>query len=466
MARIMSSSSVTPINNKGDKNLQVEADDLHKNPAQVEEARIAVDKPKLSGKIIGIVFYLQLLVIFVLAVILIIRGFLSKHARRRFHPSEWYPPMLMSVGLAGITGLVWQTVTYCHSSRAVKLAFWFSPLLTCAMGVLLISTGSAVGLAFGILSILVAVIQSLYACWANPRFNHAVSVLSVCTAVPPQKTISMTVVSVIVTVIYSSALVGGIGGATATGTHIDKVFIAVIILSMTWTLQVIKNILQVAVSRVRYLNFACGDETMDVWTSIRVAVGPMVGTVCFGSVLVPTVTLVCGSARAIGLIAGDSDEFLFSCTDCYSGIASRLVTCGNRWGFVHVGVYCKGIIQSSSDTWEMFRRAGMEELIDCDLTSSFCFFCGIAGGALSALAGGCWTLVVHKQYATEISIYAFLIGYLVSRVAMAWPQACASAYHVAFAENPQSARFDATIPFRLQELHKNQHSNISGGNIE
>ncbi|KNA12725.1 hypothetical protein SOVF_123280 [Spinacia oleracea] len=431
-----------------------------------ESSRIAVDKPRMSGKLVGIVFYLQVVVICVLAVILIIRGFISSH---QFHPSKWYPPMLISVALGGISGLAWQIVTYYNPSKALKLAFWFSPLLTCAMGVVLISIGSSTGLAFGVLSILVSVIQSLYACWAKPRFNHAVSVLSVCTAVPPQKTIILTFLSVILTVVYSSVLVCGIGGATATGTHIDNVFIAVILLSMTWTLQVIKNFLQVAVSRIRYLNFVVGgddDQRMDdndTWTSVRGAVCTMVGPVCLGSVLVPTVSLVRGSARAISLIAGDSDEFLFSCADCYSGIASRLVTCANRWGFVHVGVYCKGIIQSSDDTWEMFRRGGMEELIDSDLTSSFCFFCGVAGGAVSALAGGCWTLVVHKEYATQIMFYGFVIGYLVNRVAVAWPQACVSAYHVAFAENPQSARFDATIPVRLQELHRNQHSDIEDG---
>lgn len=425
---------------------------------QVEEPRIPMNKPKLTGKFMGIVFYLQLLMVSVLAVILIIRGFLSSHARRHFRPLDWYPPVLMSVGLSGITGLVWQTLSQYHPSGAIKLAFWFSPLLTCGMGVLLISIGSGIGLAFGVLSILVAVIQSLYACWANPRFDHAVSVLSVCTAVPPLKMIILNTLSVVITVVYSSVLLAGIGGATATGTHYDKIFIAVILLSMIWTLQVIKNFLQVAVSRVRYMNFACGDLSTDACTSLKEVVGPTMGTVCFGSVLVPMVTFVRGSARAVSLIAGDSDEFLFSCADCYSGIASRLVTCGNRWGFVHVGVYGKGIIQSSADTWEMFRRAEMEELIDCDLTSSFCFFCGVAGGSLSALAGGCWTIVVHKEYATQILVYGFLVGYCLSRVAMAWLQSCVSAYHVAFAENPQSARFDATIPVRLQELHKNRAS--------
>lgn len=38
------------------------------------------------------------------------------------------------------------------------------------------------------------------------------------------------------------------------------------------------------------------------------------------------------------------------------------------------------------------------------------------------------------------------------RVALAWQQACVSAYYVAYAENPQSLQFDATIPVRIQEL--------------
>ena len=422
---------------------------------QEEDPRIHIQKSNITGKLLGIVFYFQLLVISVLAIILCVRGFISFDASHRSR-KNWYPPMLTSVGLAGISGIAWQIVTLCSPSRAIKLAFWFCPMLTCAMGVFLISVGYAAGLAFGVLSILVAVIQSLYACWANPRFDHAVSVLCVCTAKPPPRTILLVFLSVIVAVVYIAVLMVGIGGAIEIGSNVDKVLIVVIVLSMIWTLQVMKNFVQVAVSRVRYLSFACGDETKDTWTSLKEVVGPMVGTVCFGSILVPVFTLVRGSSRALGLIAGDSDEFLFSCADCYSGIATRLITYGNRWGFVHVGIYGKGIVQSSCDTWEMFRRAGMEELIDFDLTSSFCFFCGVAGGVLSALVGGCWTLVVQREYTIEISVYGFLIGYFVSRVAMASHQACVSAYYVAFAENPQSTRFDATIPVRLQELQRNQ----------
>jgi len=40
------------------------------------------------------------------------------------------------------------------------------------------------------------------------------------------------------------------------------------------------------------------------------------------------------------------------------------------------------------------------------------------------------------------------------RLAMSWPQACVSAYYVAYAENPQSTQFDSTIPVRLEQLYR------------
>jgi len=108
---------------------------------------------------------------------------------------------------------------------------------------------------------------------------------------------------------------------------------------------------------------------------------------------------------------GDADEFMFSCTDCCFVVGSRLVRYGNRWGFVQVGVYNKGFVEASMDTWALFGRVGLEPLIDSDLTSSFCFLCAVAGGSAAALTGGAWAFVVHRDYATEVSIYAFLIGY-------------------------------------------------------
>lgn len=299
-------------------------------------------------------------------------------------------------------------------SRTMRAAFWLSPLLTCAAGVLFISIGSAGSLAVAVPALISAVIQSLYSCWASPRFNYAAQVLSVSIKSPPAKTSTLCLLSILASILYLCFLVTGIGGATASGSGLDILFILIILLSLTWTMHIVKNTIQVTVSRVKYMQFASGMDT-DTKIAFKEIVGSTIGSICFGSAIVPILGVIRGSARAISLIAGETDEFLFSCANCYSGVGSRLVRYGNRWGFVHVGVYGKSFVQASADTWEMFKRVGLEPVIDSDLTSSFCFLSGMAVGSACTIVGGSWALVVHKSYATEVSIYAFLIGYFMVR---------------------------------------------------
>ncbi|XVE62486.1 hypothetical protein DITRI_Ditri06bG0121800 [Diplodiscus trichospermus] len=425
---------------------------------QVQEPSIKIEATvagKFLRKLFQILFYIQLFLVSILVIILTIRGLIYAGNTNRFHPKEWYPPLLVSTASAGIVSFIWQWISFHNPSKAIKAAFWVFPLLTCAAGILHVLIGSPVSLAAGTISVVCGIIQSLYACWATPRFDYATKIFTVSTSFPPRKTATFVAASIIICVFYSSFLVTGIGGATATGTGLDILFIIIILLTFTWSMQVIKNMLYATISRVRYMNFACGLD-MNTQIAFHDAVKYLVGSVCIGSALVPVLGTIRGSARAINLVAGGTDEFLFSCANCYSGVASTLITYGNRWGFVHVGVYNKGFVQASADTWEMFNRAGLISLIDSDLTGVFCFFSGVAVGSICTLIGGTWALIVHKSYATEVSIYAFLIGYFMCRTALAWEQACVSAYYVAYAENPESLRFDATIPVRLQELHRDQ----------
>ncbi|XVF56796.1 hypothetical protein PTKIN_Ptkin06aG0149000 [Pterospermum kingtungense] len=365
-------------------------------------------------KLFQIVFFIQLFLVSILVIVLTIRGLIYAGNTNRFHPKKWYPPLLVSTASAGIVSFIWQWICFHYPSRAIRSAFWVSPLLTCAAGIVHVLIGSPVSLAAGTIAVVSGLIQSLYACWVNLRFDYATKILTVSTSFPPEKTATFVTVSIIICVVYSSFLVIGIGGATATGTAFDVLFIVLILLTFTWSMQVIKNMLYVTISRVRYMNFACGLD-MNTQIAFRDTVKYLVGSVCIGSALVPVNGTIRGSARAINLVAGDTDEFMFSCANCYSGIASTLITYGNRWGFVHVGVYNKGFVQASTDTWELLKRAELISLIDSDLTGVFCFLSGVAVGSICTIVGGTWTLTVHKSYATEVSIYAFLIGYFTVR---------------------------------------------------
>ena len=361
-------------------------------------------------RLFGFLFFSHLILIAVLVIFLAVQGLRSGIRHHQFHPTKWYYPLLASTGCAAILSLIWQWITSCSPSRVFKAAFWLGPLSTCAVAVLLLTIGSSADLAAGAAALLCSCILSLYSCWVSPRFEYAIRVLTVSSASPPAKATSLVTLSVFISTLYSCLLVIGIGGARARKTNLEALFISIILLSLAWTMQVIRNTLIATITRVKYMYLVSGIE---VKTSMAFCdtLKHLIGSICIGSFLVPILGVMWGSARAMKLVAGGSDEFLFSCVDCYAGCASTLVMYGNRWGFVHVGVYNKGFMQASMDVWDSFRRIRLEALIDSDLTGSFCFLSGVVVGGICSLVSGIWALEVHKSYATELSLYAFFIGY-------------------------------------------------------
>ncbi|KAL2480874.1 Plasma-membrane choline transporter family protein [Abeliophyllum distichum] len=390
------------------------------------------------------IFYSHILLITILVIILTIRGALSAVHTQDFHPKDWYIPVLASTAFAGIVGFAWQAFTRFSPSKTIRIAFWLSPLLTCAVGILLICIGTPVSSVASAIAFVSAIIQSIYACCVNPRLENATNIVTVSIVDKPPKVTDI-LLSIIIGTLCSAFLVTGIGGATATGTRIDSLFIFLIIASLTWTMQIIENTIQVAVSHVKFMQFA---HTHDVafMAAFKSAVEKSMGGICFASIFVPVVGVITGLARTVSMVSGDVNEFMFSSANYCSGITSWLVAYGNRWGFVHEGVFNRGIARSSNDTRQLFRRREIQNTINSDLTSSFCFLTGVAAGAMSALIGGIWAFVIHRSYATGVTMYTFFTGYLLSRVAMAWIQASVSAYYVAYSEYPQNQRLDPSHP--------------------
>ncbi|VVB14985.1 unnamed protein product [Arabis nemorensis] len=374
------------------------------------------------------IFYSQLILISILVIFLTLRGLVFTKSPR-FHPKKWYIPLLASVAVSGVVSLAWQCFFVCNIARTVNATLWFTPILTVTLGVFLLAYGPS--------------FQGSV-CFLKREFT--VKIMLISTGVTPERTRAIAVVSVILSVFYSAFLVAGIGGATATRSRLDILFISIIVISLAWTMQVLKNVQQVAISKATYVYFA-RDEFMNACNALSVTVRNQLGTVCIGSTLVPVFVLVRGTIRGI-----HPREMYATDRDC-SWIANHMILYGNRWGFVHVGVYNKSFVQGSGDTWRTFRRmAGLEELIDTDLTSSICFLSAFAVGAISALTAGIWEFLIHKDYIFSLTLYAFIIGYFVGRVSSAWLQGCVMGYYVAYSEDPQSGNFDNTIPQRIARL--------------
>ncbi|KAI5008503.1 hypothetical protein ZWY2020_009551 [Hordeum vulgare] len=228
--------------------------------------------------------------------------------------------------------------------------------------------------------------------------------------------------------------------------------ILALVVSLAWTAEVMRNVANLTASRVIALYYLRGMQS-SVQFSFQRALTYNLGSACLGSLFVPTIEALRILARGLNLLEGE-DEFMFSCAHCCLNVMNAVFEFGNSWAFVHIAAYGRGFVQASRSTWNQFEgQPGMPALADADITSSVCFLTGVTSGALCVALAGSWTFMTHKQYTATVSLMAFYVGYLMTRIGMALPQACVGCYYVCYAENPRSRLFeDSPIRDRLEKM--------------
>ncbi|KAF0923736.1 hypothetical protein E2562_006704 [Oryza meyeriana var. granulata] len=411
-----------------------------------------------TSSVTKVVFILHLLAFIALTFFLGVQA--SSRQNPTYKPFANFVPLASSVIVSIIAGCFWVILAVINPPKAIKTSLWAAPVLALACDVVILLVGNGAALGIGVFIVVVAIAVALYSCWATgPRLQHATAVLSTSLSaahLPP--TASCLVVFVILAAFgYMSFWTVAISCIAASEGHFmnfKMACVAALLVSMAWTMQVLRYFVYVAVAKLAHARFVYGIRmpggTVEAFCGT--IMGPPFGDICMGAVAVPLIAAVRSFARAINAVTDGNDEF---CQGCCLAISDKLMERVNRWGFVHVGVHGKAFCVASRDVWSLFVLRGISKLVDSDLTGSFCFLSAVTGGALASLVAGSWALAMdkeHKELALPVAIYSFLIGYYMCRMIIAWPQACVATYHVAYAENPQNPHLGTLIPDHLREL--------------
>ncbi|KQK13932.1 protein PNS1 [Brachypodium distachyon] len=414
-----------------------------------------------TASVSKILFILHLLAFIALTVFLGVQA--SSHQNPTYKPFANFIPLASSVILSIIAACFWTILAITNPPKAIKTSLWTAPVFALACDVVILLVGDGAALGIGVLIVVIAIAAALYSCWATgPRLQHAAAVLS--TSVNGAH-LPFTAPFLIIFVILAAfgymafwtVAISCIAAAEGHFMNFKIVYVAALLVSMSWTMQVLRYFVYVAVARLAHARLVYGVRMPGgvVEAFCGTVSGPALGDICMGAVVVPVIAAVRSLARAINTLTGGNDEFLFSCRGCCLAASEKMIGRVNRWGFVHVGVRGKAFCVASRDVWSLFVLRGMAKLVDSDLTGSFCFLSAVTGGALASLVAGSWVMAMdrdHKEQALPLAIYAFLIGYYMCRMMIAWPQACVAAYHVAYAENPQNPHLGTLIPDHLREL--------------
>ncbi|XP_039114684.1 CTL-like protein DDB_G0274487 [Dioscorea cayenensis subsp. rotundata] len=376
----------------------------------------------------------------------------SWRARRaRMVLKFWLPPIEGSAILAIFLAFAWQKAVRTWPFFMVGFILWSCFATTMAAGILLLCFSLPATDGCGIALILFSIGTGLYACWSMRRtpFTARVFAKSL-TPVAKFQALNgpaylMLGVGFLWISIWCFAIIG------ALNFYYPPLTIIALVLSLAWTAEVMRNVANLTVSRVIALYYLRGMQC-NVQFSFQRALSLNLGSACLGSLFVPTIEFLRIVARALNLLEGE-DEFMFSCAHCCLRVMESIFRYGNSWAFVHIAAYGRGFVAASQSTWGMFEVQKMEELVDSDITSAVCFLTGVASGSLCVIFAASWTFSAHKHYTATVSLLAFYVGYLMTRIGMALPQACVACFYVCFAENPTNRLFDSTIPDRLNQIH-------------
>ncbi|XP_039783185.1 uncharacterized protein LOC120650216 isoform X2 [Panicum virgatum] len=402
-----------------------------------------------TGSVTKVLFILHLLAFIALTVFLGVQA--SSHQNPAYKPFSNFIPLVSSVIVSTIAACFWVILAVTNPPKAIKTSLWAAPVfaVACDVVILLVANGAALGI--GALVVAFAIAAGLYSCWATgPRLRHASELLSasVIGAHLPPTTSCLVIFVLLATFGYMAFWTVAISCIAAAEGHFmnyQMAYVAALLVSMAWTMQIL-----------RYIVYGIRMPGGAVEVFCGTIFGPTFGDICMGAMAVPVNSAVRGLARAMKTATRGNDEFIISGRGCCFAVSEKMLGRANRWGFVHVGAWGKAFCVASRDVWSLFVLRGITNLVDSDLTGSFCFLSSVTTGALASLIAGSWALAGmykdQKKLTLPVAIYAFLIGYYMCRMMIAWPQACVAAYHVAYAENPQNPQLGTLIPEHLHEL--------------
>ncbi|CAA3010449.1 CTL DDB_G0274487 [Olea europaea subsp. europaea] len=417
---------------------------------------VTLNSRSYTNKISLFLFLVHIIIAIGLVGFLIFKGVQGLIEEGRVQRQEkdllrYFLPQVEAASFLSITlAFLWQKAVRVWPKLTVHFIIWSSFGLTLSAGILLICFQRPATDGVGVLFIAFAIGNGLYACWVTQRTSFC-SKIFIKALEPMSKFPDLnhpTYLMLGAGFLWMSFWILAVMGAL--NFYVPPLIIFALLLSLAWTAEVMRNVANLTVSRVIALYYLRGMQSITKFCFQR-ALSNNLGSACLGSLFVPAIEALRIVARGLNLIEGE-DEFMFSCAHCCLNVMESIFKRGNGWAYVQIAAYGKGFVQASQDTWELFLKREMEQIVDSDITSAICFLTGVCSGSICVIVVAAWSATVHHRYTATLSVLAAFIGYLMTRIAMAVPQACVSCYYVCYAENPDSRLFDKMIPDRIQLL--------------
>lgn len=219
---------------------------------------------------------------------------------------------------------------------------------------------------------------------------------------------------------------------------INSFYVFLFLISLYWTIQVIKNVVHVTVAGTVGTWWwtpleASGCCSKAVRDSNKRALTYSFGSICFGSLLVAIIQTLKQFAES----AREQDDGLLRClADCILGCLETLMEMFNEWAFVYVGLYGYSFIEASKNVITLFKSRGWTAIITDYMIDRVLMMLSLGNGLL---AGGCAAYISYAfnlGLAGEAFTVGFFIGVLLTSTVLGVVGSGVNTVIVCYAEDP------------------------------
>lgn len=268
-------------------------------------------------------------------------------------------PQVEAASFLSITlAFIWQKAVRLWPRFMVHFIIWSSFALSLSAGILLICFQMPATDGVGVLFIAFAIGNGLYACWVTQRTSFC-SRLFIKALEPASKFHDinhpiywMLGAGFLWMSVWIFAVIGALNFYIP-----PALVIIVLVLSLAWVAEVMRNVANMTVSRVISLYYLRGMQSSTQFCFQR-ALSKNLGSASLGSLFVPAIEALRIVARGLNLIEGE-DEFMFSCAHCCLRVMESIFSRGNGWAYVQVIVCYRrnfGMVNKLGNNFSMDNR--------------------------------------------------------------------------------------------------------------
>jgi len=353
------------------------------------------------------------------------------------------------------SALLWMQILKSMANTIIKIMLIGHVLMWALWAGILLAAGSVIG---AIICGLFAALSYFYYWCVRRRIPFATACLEL--GIEVVKSYPAVIYTALVAVFFQAAWIAvwciGVYGYADQQDEMSAGVVFALILSLYWTLEVVKYVVHCTASGVTAAWYFTPDSHSPTMGSLKRALTTSFGSICFGALLISIIKTLRSMLNRAARESRRSNVgvmILICMARCMLNCLNRAAELFNEFGFAYVAIYGYAYCDSCQQVMELFRRKGWTAIINEDLVH-MALACGaiLAGLVIGGVAAAYAALILDNDNYALYGSMGLVFGFFMTWVVLHTITSAITTIFVIWVDDPSIMMH--TRPAEAQKLQE------------